>query len=48
LAAGWKLQTIDEPAAKILTLVEPNLENDMDAWMAWFDKIKDIITMLEQ
>ncbi|GMH46752.1 hypothetical protein TrRE_jg8447 [Triparma retinervis] len=46
LAAGWKLQTIDEPAAKILALVEPNLEADMDGWMAWFDRIKEIVELL--
>ena len=36
----------DEPAAKILALVEPNLEADMDGWMAWFDRIKEIVELL--
>lgn len=39
VAAGWKLQTLEEDV-KILNLIEPNLETDMDAWMGWFDNIK--------
>ncbi|GMI01117.1 hypothetical protein TrST_g9333 [Triparma strigata] len=46
IAAGWKLQTLEN--IKYLTLVEPNLETNLDAWSDWYDAIKaNLVTLKE-
>lgn len=46
IAAGFTLGAIDEVPCFISK--EPNIENDMDGWSAWFDLLKGTLQVLEE
>jgi hypothetical protein len=46
LAAGFELGAIDEVPCFISK--EPNIENDMDGWSAWFDLLKATLKILQE
>lgn len=46
IAAGFTLGAIDDVPSFICR--EPNIENDLDGWSAWFDLLKATLEAIEE